>query len=77
MREDRNSLGGAVDVLRYLPDLLTYLVFAIVMAAGLWFVDSTFCQIDEEATAHDPTPASVARADCRCCQDNLTVKACT
>ena len=42
MREHRNSLwGGAVDVLSYLPDLLTYLVFGIVMAACLWFVDST------------------------------------
>jgi len=25
----------------YLPDVLTYLIFGIVMAACLWFVDST------------------------------------
>jgi hypothetical protein len=32
---------GAPLMFAYLPDVLTYLVFGIVMAACLWFVEST------------------------------------
>src|SRR5262249_17933793 len=32
---------GAPLMFAYLPDVLTYLIFGIVMAACLWFVDST------------------------------------
>jgi hypothetical protein len=40
-RVGRAGQWGAPLTFAYLPDVLTYLVFGIVMAACLWFVDST------------------------------------
>jgi hypothetical protein len=41
VREHINRPIGAPLMFSYLPDVLTYLAFGIVMAACLWYVDGS------------------------------------